>query len=246
MSPAPSAPPSPSPALAVKETPTARRHPEMAGKRADAEQNGRHTGYRAWIGMTPTEGAGGAEPSVVLRAGEARAHGEGRQRVSLRRNVMSEDVPVNTGAVEWPHPSSAYFAVRRMQAKFGTEDAGQVAVRQRRHQRRRARRGRDPDPGPAEGRTPAPARPAGHPLGLRGPVHPHLHDLKHRLAGETPTVTPDTVRRRAPAPDTQLCAEWKSPHARAFRAARGGSGGNGRERLPQRQLRPAAGKTSVA
>jgi RNA-directed DNA polymerase len=31
---------------------------------------------------------------------------------------MSEDAPVNTGAVEWPHPDSAYFAVRRMQAKL--------------------------------------------------------------------------------------------------------------------------------
>jgi hypothetical protein len=27
---------------------------------------------------------------------------------------MSEDVPVNTGTVEWPSPDSAYFAVRRM------------------------------------------------------------------------------------------------------------------------------------
>jgi RNA-directed DNA polymerase len=31
---------------------------------------------------------------------------------------MSEDAPVNTGAVEWPHPDSAYFTVRRMQAKL--------------------------------------------------------------------------------------------------------------------------------
>jgi hypothetical protein len=30
---------------------------------------------------------------------------------------MSEDALVNTGAAEWPHPDSAYFAVRRMQAK---------------------------------------------------------------------------------------------------------------------------------
>jgi RNA-directed DNA polymerase len=33
-------------------------------------------------------------------------------------NVMSEDAPVNTGAVEWLHPEWAYFAVRRMQAKL--------------------------------------------------------------------------------------------------------------------------------
>src|SRR6266581_440165 len=31
---------------------------------------------------------------------------------------MSEDAPVNTGAVRWPHPDSAYFAVRRMQTKL--------------------------------------------------------------------------------------------------------------------------------
>ena len=31
---------------------------------------------------------------------------------------MSEDAPVNTGAVEWPHPDSAYFAVQRMQIKL--------------------------------------------------------------------------------------------------------------------------------
>jgi RNA-directed DNA polymerase len=31
---------------------------------------------------------------------------------------MSEDVPVNTGAVEWPDAGSAYYAVRRMQIKL--------------------------------------------------------------------------------------------------------------------------------
>ena len=31
---------------------------------------------------------------------------------------MSEDAPVNTGAVEWPDPGSAYYAVRRMQIKW--------------------------------------------------------------------------------------------------------------------------------
>jgi RNA-directed DNA polymerase len=42
-------------------------------------------------------------------------------------NVMSEDAPVNTGAVRWPDPDSAYFAVRRMQTKlhrWATEDPG--------------------------------------------------------------------------------------------------------------------------
>src|SRR3954453_6242318 len=41
--------------------------------------------------------------------------------------VMSEDASVNTGAVEWPDADSAYFAVRRMQAKlyrWATEDHG--------------------------------------------------------------------------------------------------------------------------
>ena len=31
---------------------------------------------------------------------------------------MSEDTPVNTGVVEWPEPSSAHYAVRRMQTKL--------------------------------------------------------------------------------------------------------------------------------
>src|SRR4051794_21149209 len=31
---------------------------------------------------------------------------------------MSENAPVNTGAVEWPEPDLAYFAVRRMQTKL--------------------------------------------------------------------------------------------------------------------------------
>jgi RNA-directed DNA polymerase len=31
---------------------------------------------------------------------------------------MSEDAPVNTGAVGWPTFDSAYFTVRRMQAKL--------------------------------------------------------------------------------------------------------------------------------
>ena len=40
---------------------------------------------------------------------------------------MSEDAPVNTGAVRWPDPDSAYFAVRRMQTKlhrWAIEDPG--------------------------------------------------------------------------------------------------------------------------
>jgi len=32
--------------------------------------------------------------------------------------AMSEDAPVNTGAVRWPHPDTAYFAVQRMQSKL--------------------------------------------------------------------------------------------------------------------------------
>ena len=31
---------------------------------------------------------------------------------------MSEEAPVNIGAVEWPDPGSAYFMVRRMQTKL--------------------------------------------------------------------------------------------------------------------------------
>jgi RNA-directed DNA polymerase len=31
---------------------------------------------------------------------------------------MSEVAPVNTGAVTWPEPTLAYFAVRKMQIKL--------------------------------------------------------------------------------------------------------------------------------
>ena len=40
---------------------------------------------------------------------------------------MSEDALVNTGAVEWPDPDSAYLMVRRMQIKlhrWATEESG--------------------------------------------------------------------------------------------------------------------------
>jgi len=40
---------------------------------------------------------------------------------------MSEDAPVNTGAVNWPDPNSAYFTVRRMQTKlhhWATQEPG--------------------------------------------------------------------------------------------------------------------------
>jgi RNA-directed DNA polymerase len=44
--------------------------------------------------------------------------GKGGSVLSQGGKVMSEDAPVNTGAVEWPSPDSAYFAVRRMQTKL--------------------------------------------------------------------------------------------------------------------------------
>src|SRR5258708_3235757 len=56
--------------------------------------------------------------AVVLRGRESRSHGEGRQRVSKGGKVMSEDAPVNSGAVKWPHPDSAYFTVGSMQTKL--------------------------------------------------------------------------------------------------------------------------------
>ena len=40
---------------------------------------------------------------------------------------MSEDAPVNTGAVNWPDPNSAYFTVRSMQTKlhhWATQEPG--------------------------------------------------------------------------------------------------------------------------
>ena len=54
-------------------------------------------------------------------------HGEGRQRVRQGGKVMSEDAPVNTGAVFWPDLYSAGVAVRRMQTKlhlWAARDAG--------------------------------------------------------------------------------------------------------------------------
>src|SRR4051812_20810241 len=56
--------------------------------------------------------------AVVLRAGKACAHGEERQRVSQGGKVMSGDASVNTGAVRWSDPVSAYLMVRRMQIKL--------------------------------------------------------------------------------------------------------------------------------
>jgi hypothetical protein len=58
-SPSDSAPPSPSPALAMKATPTASRHPEMAGQQPDAERNGQYT--------APSDGQRTA-PALAVRA----------------------------------------------------------------------------------------------------------------------------------------------------------------------------------
>jgi RNA-directed DNA polymerase len=44
--------------------------------------------------------------------------GKGGSVSVKERSAMSEDAPVNTGAVEWPDPDSAYFMVRRMQIKL--------------------------------------------------------------------------------------------------------------------------------
>src|SRR5438874_2213731 len=44
--------------------------------------------------------------------------GKGDSVSASEGKVMSEDAPVNAGAVEWPDPDSAYFAVRRMQTKL--------------------------------------------------------------------------------------------------------------------------------
>src|SRR5216684_3448928 len=42
---------------------------------------------------------------------------------------MPEDAPVNTGAVVWPHPDSAYFAVREMQIKLHRWAGGDPSLR---------------------------------------------------------------------------------------------------------------------
>ena len=75
----------------------------------------------------PIEGRGWGGAVVVLRGRESRSHGEGRQRVSQGGAAMFEGAPVNTGAVVWPDPDSASFAVRRMQVKlhrWATEESG--------------------------------------------------------------------------------------------------------------------------
>lgn len=44
--------------------------------------------------------------------------GKGGSVLGDEGTVMSEEAPANTGAVEWPDPDSAYFAVRSMQTKL--------------------------------------------------------------------------------------------------------------------------------
>src|SRR6266545_2974214 len=44
--------------------------------------------------------------------------GKGGSVSVKERSAMSEAAPVNTGAVEWPGPDRAHFAVRRMQIKL--------------------------------------------------------------------------------------------------------------------------------
>src|SRR5947207_3159692 len=51
-------------------------------------------------------------------ARESRVQGQGRQCASQGGRAMPEDALVNTSAVMWPHPDSAFFAVRDMQSKL--------------------------------------------------------------------------------------------------------------------------------
>src|SRR6516162_2517110 len=75
----------------------------------------------------PAEGAGGAEPSWYSGRGTAACMGKDGG-VSVREGaVVSEDAPVNTGAVAWPDDFTASVMVRRMQARlhrWATEDPG--------------------------------------------------------------------------------------------------------------------------
>jgi len=53
--------------------------------------------------------------------------GKGSSMSVKEKSAMSEDAPVNIGAVGWPDVDTAYFAVRRMQIKlhrWATEDPG--------------------------------------------------------------------------------------------------------------------------
>lgn len=44
--------------------------------------------------------------------------GKGGSMADREKSAMSEDAPVNAGAVQWPGVDSAYVAVRRMQIKL--------------------------------------------------------------------------------------------------------------------------------
>jgi len=55
--------------------------------------------------------------------------GKGGSVSANERNVMSEAALVNTGAVIWPDPDSAYFTVRRMQTKLHRWAGGNASRR---------------------------------------------------------------------------------------------------------------------
>jgi RNA-directed DNA polymerase len=65
----------------------------------------------------PKARAGRSRRSTPSRGKPARM-GKGGSVSSQWREAMSEGALVNTGAVGWPHPDSAYFTVRRMQTKL--------------------------------------------------------------------------------------------------------------------------------
>src|ERR1039457_475978 len=79
-SPTPSAPPSPSSALAMKATPAASRQPEVAGQQPDAERNGHHTAPSDGQHTAPALAARPRPwpfppPSVAFTAPKSGAHG---------------------------------------------------------------------------------------------------------------------------------------------------------------------------
>ena len=136
---------------------------------------------------------------------------------------MSEDAPVNTDAVRWPDPDSAYFAVRRMQTKlhrWATEEPARrfddlynlvydpaflMAAWERVATNKGAKTRRD-RPGHR-----GPDRDLDRGRGFPGP-YPGRPEIKRIPAGRSPTGDDTEVERKAP--------QTRYPH-------RGGSRGPG-------------------
>src|SRR5258708_10767212 len=81
--------------------------------------------WRAGCGDKPHARFGGGPPEKGLLSRHLAGGLSCGGSVSVQGGkVMPEDALVNTGAVMWPHPDSAYFTVREMQTKLHRWAAG--------------------------------------------------------------------------------------------------------------------------